>query len=233
MRAQSDESRDPPRRLGRAVAQIADDEDSRRAVLDDPDARRLLRENVRNLSDAQIDAAALSLDASEPSDFAPVPDEEFSRQATLSESTLNALFEARQRASGPSSPDNIAPRPGRARIRADVAERAAEAARVDPQDRSSAETPFIPDVLDLAEPPEPHLDVAAFGEDLYNALANTVNGYTMQIRRGGETIHVAQWEWAQRPGDGARGWNPNRRMHIASVSKFVTCFICSRRETSM
>ena len=74
----------------------------------------------------------------------------------------------------------------------------------------------------LAAPPRPTLDVNGFGEDLHQALSGSVQGYTMRMRRGGQTIYTLQWNWARRPGDGQRGWNPDRRMNIASVSKFIT-----------
>lgn len=74
----------------------------------------------------------------------------------------------------------------------------------------------------LAAPPRPTLDVNGFGEDLHQALSGSVQGYTMRMRRNGQTIYTLQWNWARRPSDGQRGWNPDRRMNIASVSKFIT-----------
>ena len=83
-------------------------------------------------------------------------------------------------------------------------------------------------VQDLAAPPEPYLDVGGFGDDLHAALSATVNGYAMRARQNGQTIYTLQWNWAQRPGDASLGWNPNRRMHVASISKFITAMALTR-----
>jgi len=75
---------------------------------------------------------------------------------------------------------------------------------------------------DLGTPPSPHLDVDAFGKALHAKLKNSVAGYVMRLRKNGNTIYTLQWNWARTPSDGGVGWNPSRRMHIASVSKLVT-----------
>jgi CubicO group peptidase (beta-lactamase class C family) len=75
---------------------------------------------------------------------------------------------------------------------------------------------------DLVAPPTPYLDVNGFGQDLHAALRNSSNGYAMRMRRNGQTIYTLQWNWAQTPSDGSLGWNPDRRMHVASISKFIT-----------
>lgn len=74
----------------------------------------------------------------------------------------------------------------------------------------------------LAIPAGPTLNVNAFGQDLHNALKASVAGYMMRLRKNGTTIYTLQWNWAQTPADGGFGWNPNRRMHVASVSKLMT-----------
>lgn len=73
-------------------------------------------------------------------------------------------------------------------------------------------------------PPNPnHLDVLPFLQDLHAALSPNVNGYAARIQHQGQTIGVLQWNWSRKPGDDpAQGWNSNRRMHIASISKFMT-----------
>ncbi|MCZ6603959.1 MAG: serine hydrolase [Alphaproteobacteria bacterium] len=81
---------------------------------------------------------------------------------------------------------------------------------------------------DLATPPMPHLDVNAFGPALHNALKDVVTGYVMRLIRNGTTIYTLQWNWSQTPADGSQGWNPNRNMHIASVSKLMTAIGMTR-----
>lgn len=75
-------------------------------------------------------------------------------------------------------------------------------------------------------PPNPnHLDVGGFLEDFHAAIAANVNGYALKLRHQGQTIGLLQWNWARNPNVGdapALGWNTNRRMHIASISKFMT-----------
>ncbi|GEM_PF-935284 len=75
-------------------------------------------------------------------------------------------------------------------------------------------------------PPNPNdLDVASFLDDLHAVLANSAHGYAMEMRQNGSTIAVHQWHWARNPVPGdfpASGWTPDRRMHIASMSKFMT-----------
>lgn len=75
-------------------------------------------------------------------------------------------------------------------------------------------------------PPNPNqLDVGGFLEDFHAAIAANVNGYALRLRHQGQTIGLLQWNWARNPNVGdfpASGWNTNRRMHIASISKFMT-----------
>ena len=83
-------------------------------------------------------------------------------------------------------------------------------------------TPARPGGTITAAPPGPQLDVGAFTAALHSALKDDVNGYVMRLRQNGQTISTLQWNWARRPGDGNLGWTPQRRMHVASVSKLVT-----------
>ena len=68
----------------------------------------------------------------------------------------------------------------------------------------------------------PHLDLGAFGLTIHNVLKNIVIGYILQVRQNGTLVHVGIWNWAQTPADGGAGWNEHVRMHVASVSKFLT-----------
>lgn len=80
---------------------------------------------------------------------------------------------------------------------------------------------------DFLPPPESECDlnIGGFLTDMHAALAPNVNGYALRIRKNGATVGVLQWNWARDPNDGdlpGLGWNSNRRMHVASVSKFMT-----------
>jgi CubicO group peptidase (beta-lactamase class C family) len=81
---------------------------------------------------------------------------------------------------------------------------------------------------EIAAPPTPYLDVNGFGDDLHAALQNSVTGYEMRMRRNGQTIYTLQWNWAQTPSDSGLAWSQNRRMHVASISKFVTAMALTR-----
>jgi hypothetical protein len=67
-----------------------------------------------------------------------------------------------------------------------------------------------------------HLDVNAFGAALHNALKDSIAGYTVRLRRNGQTIYTKDWQWAKTPQDGSESWTPDVPMHVASVSKLVT-----------
>jgi hypothetical protein len=75
-------------------------------------------------------------------------------------------------------------------------------------------------------PPNPYtLDVAGFLDDFHAAISPNVNGYALKMRHKGATVGILQWNWARNPNVGdapALGWNTERRMHVASVSKFMT-----------
>jgi len=75
---------------------------------------------------------------------------------------------------------------------------------------------------DLAAPPEPYLDVGAFGQAFHAAIKDNVVGYALRIGKNGQTIYTLQWNWAQTPSDSSLGWSPQRRMHVASISKLIT-----------
>ncbi len=71
-------------------------------------------------------------------------------------------------------------------------------------------------------PDRPHFDVELFGSTLQELFTNNVNGYVLRVRQHGQTIYTLQYNWAQRPEDAGLGWNPQRRQHVASISKFIT-----------
>ncbi len=73
-----------------------------------------------------------------------------------------------------------------------------------------------------------HLDVDAFTKALHAALKDEVAGYTMRLRQHGHTIETLEWQWAETPPDGSEGWNPNRLMHVASVSKLITAMAMTK-----
>lgn len=79
-------------------------------------------------------------------------------------------------------------------------------------------------------PPGPkyHLNVAGFGQALHAALKDKVAGYAMQLRQHGAPIYTLEWNWAKYPTDGGAGWNMDRRMHVASVSKLMTAMAMTR-----
>jgi CubicO group peptidase (beta-lactamase class C family) len=68
----------------------------------------------------------------------------------------------------------------------------------------------------------PKLDLGAFGAAIHAIFKDSVTGYILQIRQNGNLVHVGIWNWAQTPADQNKGWDENTRMHVASVSKFLT-----------
>ena len=66
------------------------------------------------------------------------------------------------------------------------------------------------------------VDLGAMGLKLWTALKDSVVGYILHIRQNGTLVHVGVWNWAQTPADAAKGWTEDTRMHLASVSKFLT-----------
>jgi CubicO group peptidase (beta-lactamase class C family) len=89
--------------------------------------------------------------------------------------------------------------------------------------------PFNPGAAtDLAAPPSPYLDVSAFGEAFHAAVKDNVAGYSLRVGKNGKTIYTLQWNWAQTPTDSSLGWNPSRRMHVASISKLITAMAMTK-----
>jgi hypothetical protein len=71
---------------------------------------------------------------------------------------------------------------------------------------------------------ERKLDVNAFADAMHRDLSvRPISGYTLRVRKAGETVYTLFWNWARRPqDDNERGWKPDLKMHVASVSKLVT-----------
>jgi CubicO group peptidase (beta-lactamase class C family) len=69
---------------------------------------------------------------------------------------------------------------------------------------------------------KPRLDAGAFATAFHTILKDQVTGYELQIRKNGSSICELKWQWGQTPADGGNGWTDDVRMHVASVSKFLT-----------
>jgi Beta-lactamase len=80
---------------------------------------------------------------------------------------------------------------------------------------------------DPSNPPPPsglfyRLNVQKLSRNLNNLLSGCVAGYSMHLRRYGQTIFDEQWNWAKKPWDGNVHWASDVPMHVASVSKLIT-----------
>jgi CubicO group peptidase (beta-lactamase class C family) len=71
-------------------------------------------------------------------------------------------------------------------------------------------------------PPTPKADLEKFANAIHQALKDSVTGYMLQVGQNGTLAWEGIWNWAQTPSDAGLGWNRDRRMHVASVSKFLT-----------
>lgn len=69
---------------------------------------------------------------------------------------------------------------------------------------------------------KPKLNVNKFGETVHNALKDNVTGYILQVRQNGNLTYNLLWKEAQTKADIQKNWSENTRMHVASVSKFIT-----------
>ncbi|MGC1375774.1 MAG: serine hydrolase domain-containing protein [Anaerolineales bacterium] len=72
------------------------------------------------------------------------------------------------------------------------------------------------------------LNVEKLRRDLHDLLSGCVAGYSMQLRRYGQTIFDQQWNWAKTPGDGGVAWASDIPMHVASVSKLITAMAMTK-----
>lgn len=61
-----------------------------------------------------------------------------------------------------------------------------------------------------------------FCSSIHNALKDSVVGYVMQISKNGTPVCNRKWNWAQTPANSKQAWDFNTRMHVASVSKWLT-----------
>jgi len=86
----------------------------------------------------------------------------------------------------------------------------------------SKEKSFKITVVRRPFPRIPHLDLEGFGKEINSVMKDIVSGYVLQIRQHGQVVHTGIWNWAQTPADKSLGWNENAKMHLASVSKFLT-----------
>ena len=66
------------------------------------------------------------------------------------------------------------------------------------------------------------LNVAAFADYFHKNIKDSVAGYVLQVTRGGNVISNVKWNWAQTPADASQGWDYDTKMHVASVSKYIT-----------
>jgi CubicO group peptidase (beta-lactamase class C family) len=75
---------------------------------------------------------------------------------------------------------------------------------------------------------QPHLNVQKFTAAFHAHFKDQVAGYAMQLRKNGAPIETLIWNWADNPSDGAKGWNLDTRMHVASISKLVTAMAMTK-----
>ena len=68
----------------------------------------------------------------------------------------------------------------------------------------------------------PKLNVNAFGQEFHAKIKDQVTGYAMQLRQNGAPIYTLIWNFSKTPTDGGQGWKLDTRMHVASVSKYIT-----------
>jgi CubicO group peptidase (beta-lactamase class C family) len=79
-----------------------------------------------------------------------------------------------------------------------------------------------PVIQDFKPTQTPKVDIGAFGTVVHTILKDSVTGYILQVRQNGNLVYNLIWNWAQTPADLGQGWTEDTRMHVASVSKFLT-----------
>jgi hypothetical protein len=79
-----------------------------------------------------------------------------------------------------------------------------------------------PVIKDFKPTLTPKVDIGAFGTVVHTILKDSVTGYILQVRQNGNLVYNLIWNWAQTPADLGQGWTEDTRMHVASVSKFLT-----------
>lgn len=90
------------------------------------------------------------------------------------------------------------------------------------EDDDDDDSPFLSVKHKRPLPSAPKINVKKFGEALHQYLKDSVNGYVMQLSKNGQPVYSLKWKWARKPSDGYTGWDFNTRMHVASVSKYLT-----------
>lgn len=76
--------------------------------------------------------------------------------------------------------------------------------------------------LNLKFKTKPKLNVNKFGDTIHAVLKDNVTGYIMQVRQDGNLIYNLVWKRAQTTPNANIPWNEDTKMHVASVSKFLT-----------
>ncbi len=180
-----------------------------RQALDSAEIKTVVNRKVRGVRITANDLDAAAADVSSDLSAVTLFDPESARPA-LSASELQAL-RTRPRPAAAAGTDSITPEVAATRFKSAIDSVPARATPSKPAQPGQLKANLLP-----------RLNVNAFGEDLHAALAANVAGYAMQMRRNGQTIYTLQWNWASYPQDQSLGWNPQRRMHIASVSKLMT-----------
>ena len=66
------------------------------------------------------------------------------------------------------------------------------------------------------------LNVTQFGQSMHQNLKDSVTGYVLRVTQNGNIIYSLKWNWGQTPADASQGWEFDTRMHVASVSKYIT-----------
>ena len=93
-----------------------------------------------------------------------------------------------------------------------------ETEEIDPSRQTTYQFPK----LDLKFNTKPKLDVSRFCETIHAALKDNVTGYILQVRQNGNLICNLIWKGAQMTPNANIPWNEDTKMHVASVSKFLT-----------
>jgi len=73
-----------------------------------------------------------------------------------------------------------------------------------------------------------YFDAGGFGNSLHAALKDQVAGYAMRLLHHGTPIQTRTWNWAKTLPDTSDAWASGTRMHVASVSKFITAVAMTR-----
>jgi CubicO group peptidase (beta-lactamase class C family) len=79
----------------------------------------------------------------------------------------------------------------------------------------------LPSKIIKLPPQPPKLDLNLFNQKLTAALGSTF-GFIAAIRKGGQPVYARIYGQARGPLDTQTNWSGDVRMHVASVSKFIT-----------